>query len=110
MRDTLETLVQAGKIRAYGWSTDSPERAAVFAEGQNCVAIQHQMNVLDDNPALIALCEEFNLASINRGPLAMGLLTGKFSAGATLPIMMCAVDTALNGCAISRMANPTPSG
>ncbi len=86
VRDTLETLVQAGKIRAYGWSTDSPERAAVFAEGQNCVAIQHQMNVLDDNPALIALCEEFNLASINRGPLAMGLLTGKFSAGATLPI------------------------
>jgi aryl-alcohol dehydrogenase-like predicted oxidoreductase len=85
-RDTLETLVQAGKIRAYGWSTDSPERAAVFAEGQHCVAIQHQMNVLDDNPVLIALCEEFNLASINRGPLAMGLLTGKFGAGATLPI------------------------
>jgi aryl-alcohol dehydrogenase-like predicted oxidoreductase len=86
VRDTLETLVQAGKIRAYGWSTDSPDRAAVFAEGQNCVAVQHQMNVLDDNPALIALCEEFNLASINRGPLAMGLLTGKFSAGETLPI------------------------
>ncbi|MGB7836801.1 MAG: aldo/keto reductase [Terrimicrobiaceae bacterium] len=85
VRDTLETLVQAGKIRAYGWSTDSPERAAVFAEGQNCVAIQHQMNVLEDSPALIALCEEFNLASINRGPLAMGLLTGKFSAGAALP-------------------------
>ena len=79
-------LFRSGKIRAYGWSTDSPERAAVFAEGQHCVAIQHQMNVLDDNPALIALCEEFNLASINRGPLAMGLLTGKFGAGATLPI------------------------
>ena len=43
------------------------------------------MNVLEDSPALIALCEEFNLASINRGPLAMGLLTGKFSAGAALP-------------------------
>lgn len=84
--DTLETLVAAGKIRAYGWSTDSPERAGVFAERPNCVAIQHQINVLDDNPALVAICEEFNLASINRGPLAMGLLTGKFSTGATLPI------------------------
>ena len=83
--DTLETLVGAGKIRAYGWSTDSPERAAVFAERPNCVAIQHQLNVLDDNPALLAACEEFNLASINRGPLAMGLLTGKFSPGTTLP-------------------------
>jgi len=84
--DTLETLVAAGKIRAYGWSTDSPERAGVFAERPNCVAIQHQINVLDDNPALVAVCEEFNLASINRGPLAMGLLTGKFSTGATLPM------------------------
>ncbi len=27
---------------------------------------------------LLALCEELNLASINRGPLGMGLLTGKF--------------------------------
>jgi aryl-alcohol dehydrogenase-like predicted oxidoreductase len=84
--DTLETLVAAGKIRAYGWSTDSPERAGVFAERPNCVAIQHQLNVLDDNPALLAVCEEFNLASINRGPLAMGLLTGKFSARTTLPV------------------------
>ncbi len=53
--DTLETLVAAGKIRAYGWSTDSPERAGVFAERPNCVAIQHQINVLDDNPALVAV-------------------------------------------------------
>jgi aryl-alcohol dehydrogenase-like predicted oxidoreductase len=86
VRDALEALVEAGKIRAYGWSTDAPERADVFAKGPNCVAIQHQMNVLDDNPAVITLCEEFNLASINRGPLAMGLLTGKFSAGANLAV------------------------
>ena len=84
--DTLEALVAAGKIRAYGWSTDSPERAKVFAGRRNCVAIQHQLNVLDDNPAIVTLCEEFNLASINRGPLAMGLLTGKFRSGTSLPI------------------------
>jgi len=63
-RDTLETLVQAGKIRAYGWSTDSPERAAVFAEGQNCVAIQHQMNVLDDNPALASNLIYFSFVTL----------------------------------------------
>jgi aryl-alcohol dehydrogenase-like predicted oxidoreductase len=36
--------------------------------------------VLDDNPALIGICEEHDLAAINRGPLAMGLLTGKYTA------------------------------
>ena len=85
VRDTLETLVTAGKIRAYGWSTDFPERARVFAEGARCTAIQNQMNVLDDAAPMIALCEELNLASINRGPLAMGLLTGKYGASSSLP-------------------------
>jgi aryl-alcohol dehydrogenase-like predicted oxidoreductase len=36
--------------------------------------------VLEGNAALLSLCDEFNLASISRGPLSMGLLTGKFSA------------------------------
>lgn len=80
VRDTLEALVKVGKIRAYGWSTDFPDRAEVFAQGPNCTAIQSQLNVLDDNPAVIAVCETHNLALINRGPLAMGLLTGKYTA------------------------------
>ena len=84
MRDTLEELVAAGKIRAYGWSTDDPERARVFADGPNCTSVQHQMNVLDDAGPMITLCEELNLASINRGQLAMGLLTGKYKADTKL--------------------------
>jgi aryl-alcohol dehydrogenase-like predicted oxidoreductase len=80
VRDTLEALVSEGKIRAYGWSTDFPDRAGVFAKGQKCATIQLQLNVLDDNPEMIALCEKHNLAAINRGPLAMGLLTGKYTA------------------------------
>ncbi len=80
VRETLELLVQAGKIRAYGWSTDFPERAEVFAQGPKCSAIQLQLNVLDDNPAMISLCEKYDLAALNRGPLAMGLLTGKYTA------------------------------
>lgn len=84
IRDTLEGLVKAGKIRTYGWSTDFPERAQVFAEGSNCSAVQLQLNVLDDNPEMIALCEKENLAALNRGPLAMGLLTDKYRAGTTI--------------------------
>lgn len=79
VRDTLEKLVKSGKIRAYGWSTDFVDRAEVFAQGTKCTSIQFQLNVLDDNPAMIALCEKHNLAAINRGPLAMGLLTGKYT-------------------------------
>jgi aryl-alcohol dehydrogenase-like predicted oxidoreductase len=79
VRDTLEKLVEEGKIRAYGWSTDFVDRAEVFAQGPKCTAIQLQLNVLDDNPAMISFCEEHNQAAINRGPLAMGLLTGKYT-------------------------------
>ncbi len=79
VRDTLEGLVKEGKIRSYGWSTDFPERAQVFAEGPKCSAVQLQLNVLDDNPEMIALCETENLAALNRGPLAMGLLTDKYT-------------------------------
>jgi aryl-alcohol dehydrogenase-like predicted oxidoreductase len=80
VRDTLEELGKEGKNRAYGWSTDFLESAEVFAQGANCAAIQLQLNVLDVNPALVALCEKYGLSAINRGPLAMGLLTGKYTA------------------------------
>jgi aryl-alcohol dehydrogenase-like predicted oxidoreductase len=86
IRETLEKLVKEGKIRAYGWSTDYPERVEVFAQGPNCTAIQLQLNVLDNNSEVIALCEKYDLAALNRGPLAMGLLTDKYAANTSLAI------------------------
>jgi len=86
VRDTLEALVAEGKIRAYGWSTDFPDRARMFAAGPHCTTIQVEMNVIDDAADIIAVCEEFNLAAINRGPLAMGLLTGKYTVSTSLPV------------------------
>jgi aryl-alcohol dehydrogenase-like predicted oxidoreductase len=82
---TLEDLVNRGLIRAYGWSTDSPSRAAAFATGQHCAAVQHELNVLADAPEMLAACDTLGLASVNRSPLAMGLLTGKYSAGTNVP-------------------------
>jgi aryl-alcohol dehydrogenase-like predicted oxidoreductase len=84
VRDALEQLVAAGKIRAYGWSTDFPDRARIFAAGPHCAAIQVELNVIDDAADILEVCEEFNLAAINRGPLAMGLLTGKYKPSDTL--------------------------
>jgi aryl-alcohol dehydrogenase-like predicted oxidoreductase len=80
---TLEDLVDAGKIRSFGWSTDDPDRAKVFARSPHCAAIQLHANVIDDNPAMVELLESAELAGINRGPLAMGALTGKFSRATT---------------------------
>ncbi|MFE7165842.1 aldo/keto reductase [Streptomyces sp. NPDC057616] len=77
LRDVCEELVGEGLIRAYAWSTDDPARAAVFAEGAHCAAVQHALNVFQDAPDMLALCEREGLASINRSPLAMGLLAGR---------------------------------
>jgi aryl-alcohol dehydrogenase-like predicted oxidoreductase len=81
----FEELVAAGKVRAIGWSTDSPERAALFAKSEHCKAIQQSFNVFGGNAEVLELCEQRGLASIVRGPLGMGLLTGKFDKDSTLP-------------------------
>jgi aryl-alcohol dehydrogenase-like predicted oxidoreductase len=82
--ETLEQLVLEGKIRYYAWSTDFADRAEIFAKGKHCTAIQHEQNIFNDNETVLAICEAENLASINRGPLAMGLLTGKYSTQSSL--------------------------
>lgn len=79
MLEVLESLVKDGKIRYYGWSTDSAENAKAFAQGENCVAVQHDLNVILDAPEMLKLCHDLNLASINRSPLARGALSGKYS-------------------------------
>lgn len=78
-RDVLEELVKEGKVRTYGWSTDLTDAVKAFSTSPNCGVVQQQLSVLDGNLELLALCEELNLASINRGPLGMGLLTGKYA-------------------------------
>jgi aryl-alcohol dehydrogenase-like predicted oxidoreductase len=83
-REVLEELVKEGKIRTYGWSTDRTDAIRAFVstpdgQAQNCAVVQQQLSVLDGNTELLALCEALDLASINRGPLGMGLLTGKYA-------------------------------
>jgi aryl-alcohol dehydrogenase-like predicted oxidoreductase len=85
MVDLLESLVGEGKIRYYGWSTDSVDGARHFAEGEHCVAIQHDLNVILDAPEMLALCEELNLASVNRSALARGALSGKYTRDTIFP-------------------------
>lgn len=83
--DVLEKLVEEGKIRWYGWHTDNPEAAKVFAQGTHCTAIHYWMNMSSARPEMLAVCEEHDQASINRGPLGMGMLTGKFNGDTIFP-------------------------
>jgi len=84
MMETLEDLVRAGKIRYYGWSTDDVERAKLFARGEHCIAIEHRLNIFNDNGAMLDLCREQDLASLNRVPLLTGVLTGRWLANTEL--------------------------
>ncbi len=77
----LETLVDDGMIRAYGWSTDDPQRAASFAAGPHCAAVQQHLNLFEGSIETLEVAEREGLASLNRGPLAKGVLTGKFKCG-----------------------------
>lgn len=82
---TLEELVAEGLIRAYGWSTDDLACARLYAPKPGCCTIQNDLNVFKDASEILALCDEHDLASINRAPLAMGLLSGKFGPDSKLP-------------------------
>lgn len=83
--DTLDELVKEGLIRTYGWSTDNLGCAKVFAPRNNCTAIEHNLNIFESAEAIVDICESNNLASINRSPLAMGLLSGKFNVNTKIP-------------------------
>jgi aryl-alcohol dehydrogenase-like predicted oxidoreductase len=82
---TLDELLEAGKIRAYGWSTGDVDNALHLASQTSGATILHPLNVLDDAPELLKIGSEHDLANICSEPLAMGLLSGKFDAASVLP-------------------------
>jgi aryl-alcohol dehydrogenase-like predicted oxidoreductase len=84
--DTLEELVDDGLIRYYGWSTDHPDRAAVFAEGKHCASVQFRHNLLSHNQTMIVdVIDKFGLAGLIKGPLGYGMYTGKYKADSVVP-------------------------
>lgn len=85
LRERLEELVQEGKIRWYGWSTDLVDRAQIFAGGEHCTSIQFRLNAVYDNREMRQLCAQQDLAGINKDPLNKGILTGKFTTRSTFP-------------------------
>lgn len=79
--DELDKARDAGKIRAYGWSTDFSDSAAAMVNRSGFVAIEHAMNVLTDAPKIQSLIDDNDWRALVRSPLAMGLLSGKYRHG-----------------------------
>jgi aryl-alcohol dehydrogenase-like predicted oxidoreductase len=82
----LEKRAEAGDIGAWGWSTDDTHRAARMLHYPHFKAVQQQLSVFHEVPDLQRLAEDNKLVNLNRSPLAMGFLTGKFSANTQLPV------------------------
>ncbi|WP_164843278.1 aldo/keto reductase, partial [Sinorhizobium meliloti] len=83
--ETLEKLAETGAIRFWGWSTDNAAGAKRMVKFPHFVAVQQELNVFTNGPDMLAMCESTDLASLNRSPLAMGFLTGKFNPDTRLP-------------------------
>lgn len=89
VQNILEGLVQEGKIRAFGWSTDHVDRASAWTGSLHYSAVQFALHAAhrggENAQRMIALLDQHDLAGIIRGPLAMGLLSGKFHQDSSLP-------------------------
>jgi aryl-alcohol dehydrogenase-like predicted oxidoreductase len=83
--DALEAAREAGKIGAFGWSTDFPSSVAAYCTWPGFTAVQHTMNLWVPASQILQVIEQRQLLSVNRMPLAMGVFSGKYTADTSLP-------------------------
>ena len=85
--DILGQVAQAGRVKAVGvsnYSVEQMKRARQVLEkyGVPLASNQVQFNLLHREPettGLLSLCQEWGITLIAYSPLAMGILTGKYS-------------------------------
>lgn len=81
--ETLESLKQAGKIRAYGISVRSPQDGLIAVRDLGFTCLQANFNLIDQrviDSGLLSLCEIHSASIIARTPLVFGFLTGQYAA------------------------------
>jgi len=85
--EAFEKLQTSGKVRAFGVSSGDFEYIKAFSQNQKCATLQIDYSILNRTPELEILdyCKAQGIGVIVRGALAMGLLTGKFSASTSFP-------------------------
>ena len=80
----FQRLQEQGKIRAYGVSTSDFDYLQRFNHDGRCATLQIDYSLLNRTAEaeILPYCQEQNIGVIVRGALAMGILTGKFTAEA----------------------------
>ena len=78
----FQRLQAQGKIRAYGVSTSDFDYLKQFNHDGCCATLQIDYSLLNRTPEMeiFPYCQEHGIGVIVRGALAMGILTGKFTA------------------------------
>jgi len=78
----FEQLVKEGRVRAYGISTNRLDVLKRFNANGTCAVVQVDYSLLNRQPeeAFLPYCQEHGIGVLVRGPLAMGLLSGRYSA------------------------------
>ncbi len=78
----FQKLLQQGKVRAYGVSTSDFEYLKAFNADNRASSLQIDYSILNRTPEaqIFPYVMKNNLGVLVRGPLAMGILTGKFNA------------------------------
>lgn len=76
----FQRLQRDGKVLAYGVSTSDLAYLKAFNADGNCATLQTDYSILNRTPEaeIFPYCLENSIGVIVRGPLAMGILTGKF--------------------------------
>ncbi len=77
----FQKLKKDGKVRAYGVSTSDFDHLKAFNSDGGCSTLQIDYSLLNRTPEaeIFPYCRKNSIGVIVRGPLAMGILTGKFS-------------------------------
>jgi len=85
--DGFQKLQRAGKVRAYGVSTSDFAFLQDFNSNGECASLQIDYGILNRTAEqeILPYCQKNNIGVIVRGALAMGILTGKFTADTRFP-------------------------
>ena len=77
----FQKLQDAGKVRAYGVSTSNFEYLQAFNKDNKAAVLQIDYSILNRTPEadIFPYTIEKDIGVLVRGPLAMGILTGKFT-------------------------------
>ncbi|MGH2461162.1 MAG: aldo/keto reductase [Chloroflexota bacterium] len=83
--EAFDRLIEKGKIRHYAISTNSLEVLRRFNRDGRCASCQINYSILNPGAAadILPYCRENEIGTLIRGPIAQGVLAGKFDENTT---------------------------